>query len=160
MIGSTIRSAKMNAITPANEIPPDHRTAASGTFPIEQTKLSTAIIGPAMTFSSVFTGPEASFRNRALKKSSPSRPMKPASRKPIVISFHSIPQSWRKFWATSDHAPTRLVAGGVVLMAVLRSPGVLACLLLDRAGDEESQRRPHQGDQHDPAEVLREGELP
>ena len=53
MIGSTIRSAKMKAITPANEIPPDHSTAASGTFPIEQTKLSTAMIGPAITFSIV-----------------------------------------------------------------------------------------------------------
>ena len=36
----------MNAITPPNEMPPDHSTAASGTFPIEQTKLSTAITGP------------------------------------------------------------------------------------------------------------------
>ena len=30
MIGSTIRSAKMNAITPAKQRPPDHSTAASG----------------------------------------------------------------------------------------------------------------------------------
>src|SRR5215472_17401217 len=36
--GSTIRSAKMNAITPPKLIPPFHSTAASGTFPTEQTR--------------------------------------------------------------------------------------------------------------------------
>ena len=46
MIGSTIRSAKMKAITPAKQIPPRQSTAASGTLPTEQTKLSTAITGP------------------------------------------------------------------------------------------------------------------
>ena len=46
MIGSTIRSAKMNAITPAKLMPPLQSTAASGTLPTEQTKLSTAISGP------------------------------------------------------------------------------------------------------------------
>src|SRR6266700_3104012 len=45
-IGSTIRSAKMNASTPPKEMPPFQRTAASGTFPIEQTKLRTATSGP------------------------------------------------------------------------------------------------------------------
>ena len=41
-----IRSAKMNAITPPKLIPPFHSTAASGTLPIEQTKLSTEMTGP------------------------------------------------------------------------------------------------------------------
>ncbi len=41
-----IRSAKMNAITPPKLIPPFHNTAASGTLPIEQTKLITAMSGP------------------------------------------------------------------------------------------------------------------
>ena len=36
-----MRSAKMNEITPPNEIPPFQRAAARGTFPIEQTKLMT-----------------------------------------------------------------------------------------------------------------------
>jgi len=36
-----------------------------------------------------------------VEKSSPSRPMKPASRNPIVISFHSIRQSLEKLSATS-----------------------------------------------------------
>ena len=34
-IGSTIRSAKMKAITPPKLMPPFQKTAASGTFPIE-----------------------------------------------------------------------------------------------------------------------------
>ena len=46
--------------------------------------------------------------------------MNPASRKPIVISFHSIAQSLRKLWATSDHASsemTRWRSGSSVLTA-------------------------------------------
>ena len=35
MIGRTMRSANRNASTPAKLIPPDHRTAASGTLPTE-----------------------------------------------------------------------------------------------------------------------------
>ena len=57
MIGITIRSANRKASTPAKLIPPDHRTAASGTLPTEQTKLSTAMIGPTITFSIVGTAP-------------------------------------------------------------------------------------------------------
>ena len=45
----------MKAITPAKLIPPDQSTAASGTLPTEQTKLSTAMSGPTITFSSVCT---------------------------------------------------------------------------------------------------------
>ena len=41
-----IRSAKMNATTPPKLIPPFHSTAASGTLPIEQTKLSREMTGP------------------------------------------------------------------------------------------------------------------
>src|ERR1700712_5119086 len=46
--GRMIRSAKMNATTPPKLIPPFHSTAASGTLPIEQTKLRMAMIGPTM----------------------------------------------------------------------------------------------------------------
>ena len=53
---------------------------------------------------SVCTAAGASSRKRPLKKSSPSSAMKPASRKPVRISFHSICQSPRKLCATSDHA--------------------------------------------------------
>src|SRR5262249_58553262 len=45
-IGSTIRSAKMKAITPPKLIPPLQSTAASGTLPMEQTKLTIATNGP------------------------------------------------------------------------------------------------------------------
>ena len=36
----------MNAVTPPKLMPPFHRTSASGTFPIEHTKLTTATSGP------------------------------------------------------------------------------------------------------------------
>src|SRR5579884_2951552 len=45
-IGSTIRSAKMKLTTPPKLIPPRQSTAASGTFPTEQTKLTIATSGP------------------------------------------------------------------------------------------------------------------
>ena len=94
----------MNASTPAKLIPPDQSTAASGTLPTEQTKLRTATSGPTMTFSIAWTGSGASSMKRALKKSSPSRPMKPANRKPRVISFQSIRQSRTKKRPTSPQA--------------------------------------------------------
>ena len=77
----------MNAITPAKLIPPDHSTAASGTLPTEQTKLSTAMTGPMNAPQIAWTAAGESLRNRPLKKSSPSSEMKPASRKPTVISL-------------------------------------------------------------------------
>src|SRR5579884_2106334 len=104
MIGSTIRSANTNATTPPNEMPPDHRTAASGTLPTEQTKLRTATAGPSTTFSIVRSGWLALWMKRPPKKPLPRSPMKPASRNPAPISFHSIAQSLRKLCATSDHA--------------------------------------------------------
>ena len=68
MIGSTIRSAKMNAITPAKLIPPDHSTAASGTLPTEQTKLSTAMTGPMSAPHSVCTAAGASVEEQAVEE--------------------------------------------------------------------------------------------
>lgn len=41
-----IRSAKRNETTPPKRMPPFHSTAASGTLPIEHTKLTTATTGP------------------------------------------------------------------------------------------------------------------
>ena len=60
--------AKMKAITPAKEMPPDQRTAASGTLPTEQTKLSTAISGPTMTFSSDPSARGASSMKQAVEE--------------------------------------------------------------------------------------------
>src|ERR1700758_5082342 len=45
-IGSTIRSANRNAMTPPKLIPPFHSTAARGTFLIEQTNEMIATTGP------------------------------------------------------------------------------------------------------------------
>ena len=86
----------MNAITPANEIPPDQSTAASGTFPTEHTNERTATSGPTITFCSVFSQPVSSVRKSALKKSIGRSAMKPAITNPAVISFQSISQSPRK----------------------------------------------------------------
>ena len=38
----------MKTITPPKLIPPFHNTAASGTLPIEQTKLTIATMGPTI----------------------------------------------------------------------------------------------------------------
>ena len=160
----------MNAITPAKLIPPDHSTAARGTLPTEQTKLSTAISGPTITFSIAVTSGGASLTNRPLKKSSPSRPMKPASRKPIVISFQSICQSPRKLCgdvrpgvdATLSRSPPAQPprrprgAGGRRRPRCACSPR----LLLEARRDEQPQRHRHQHDHHDAADVLGQRELP
>src|SRR5205809_7077655 len=45
-IGRMIRSAKMKLITPPKLMPPFQSTAARGTLPTEQTKLSIEITGP------------------------------------------------------------------------------------------------------------------
>ena len=94
----------MNAITPANEIPPAQSTAARGTLPTEHTNESTATIGPINTFSSSCPVPPVSERKSPLKKSIGSSATKPAIRKPAPISFQSISQSLRKLSATSVHA--------------------------------------------------------
>ena len=52
-----MRSAKMNAITPPNEMPPVHSAAASGTLPMEHTKLMIAMKGPTRAFSRVVQNP-------------------------------------------------------------------------------------------------------
>jgi len=47
-----------------------------------------------------------------------------------------------------------------MLMAGVGFTGVAACDLFELGGDEEAQQGGHQHDHHDPADVLREGELP
>jgi hypothetical protein len=61
------------------------------------------MIGPTITFSIVGNGAGALRMNRCSKNPLPNWAMNPASRNPIVISFHSICQSPRKLCATSDH---------------------------------------------------------
>ena len=52
-----MRSAKMKEITPPKEMPPFHSAAASGTLPMEHTKLTMAMNGPTMTFSTLVQKP-------------------------------------------------------------------------------------------------------
>src|SRR5919206_5301083 len=94
----------MNAITPENEMPPAHKTAASGTLPTEQTNESAATTGPNTTFSSRRGTVGASVTNKPLKNDIGSSAMNPAITKPAPISFQSIAQSPRKLCATSDQA--------------------------------------------------------
>ena len=94
----------MKAITPENEIPPAHKTAASGTLPTEHTNESAATTGPSTTLSSRRGVAEECVRNSRLKNDIGRSATKPAITKPAVISFHSISQSPRKLCATSDHA--------------------------------------------------------
>ena len=47
----------MNEITPPNEMPPFHSAAASGTLPMEHTKLMMAMNGPTMAFSTLVQKP-------------------------------------------------------------------------------------------------------
>ena len=139
MIGRTIRSAKMNAITPPKLIPPDQSTAASGTFPTEQTKERTAISGPTITFSTAATGPEASDRKSVLKKSFPSRPTNPARRKPsddllpqhLPVAAEVVGDVRPGRGARQPLAQRELLAGRVVLVAGVGLLGVAAGRLLE-----------------------------
>ena len=65
--GNASRSAKMKATTPSKVISPCKSAAASGIFPIEQTKLMNAIDGPATAFSNAEMNPNISFF-RSMKK--------------------------------------------------------------------------------------------
>src|SRR6266540_6415481 len=98
----------MKAITPENEIPPAQSTAASGTFPTEQTNEITATSGPMITFSTRRSPLGASVTNRSLKNDAGKSAMNPAITNPPTISFQSISQSPRKLCATSDHAETEV----------------------------------------------------
>src|ERR671937_847189 len=62
----------MNAITPENEMPPAQSTAASGTFPTEQTNEKTATSGPTTTFSASCAAPDECVTKSPLKKLSAS----------------------------------------------------------------------------------------
>src|SRR5258708_12855972 len=82
----------MRAMTPPKRLPPFHRTAASGTLPIEQTKESIATSGPA-------SGPQSGAsrgwfaRNRPLHQVAGTHaPSAPAISSPPPTSFQTAPQ--------------------------------------------------------------------
>ena len=84
--GSAIKSAKIKAIVPPNEIPPCQSVAASGMFPTEQTKLMKAITGPMITFWMVVIIPLPD-RNSALQNDAgTSLAASPATTNPIINS--------------------------------------------------------------------------
>ena len=151
----------MNAITPANEMPPLQSTAASGMLPIEQTNASAATSGPDDHVLGDAHRREASVRNSRLKTSIGSVEMYPAITKPPAISFHSICQSPRKLCATSDHAcietslrrnGSRSAAHRRVKVTGGRRLSVQAYLFFALARHEPAERQPHQADQDDPAD--------
>ena len=85
-----IRSANTKAITPPKEMPPAHRAAASGTLPIEQTKLMIARNGPRTTFSSTEAKPCPVQNSDCQKLTGTAASAKPATTKPITSSLRSI----------------------------------------------------------------------
>src|SRR5207237_9183095 len=96
MIGMTIKSAKMNAMTPPKLMPLFHSTAASGTFPTEQTNEMTATSGPT-------SGPQTSAKvGLPVKKNDRQNPLgtqaasAPAISTPPATSRHPAAHALRK----------------------------------------------------------------
>ena len=95
-----IRSAKMNATTPPKLIPPFHSTAASGTLPIEQTKLSSEITGP-MSGPQIRAASGWPARNRCRQKLSGTQaPTAPAISSPTTTSRRTAAHSMTKMLLT------------------------------------------------------------
>src|SRR6266511_6296518 len=95
-IGSTIRSAKMKATTPPKLIPPFQRTAASGTFPIEQTKLITATSGPTSGPQNLAKLSWREKKNDSQKELGTQAASAPAIKRPPTMSFQIAAQSMTK----------------------------------------------------------------
>src|SRR5260370_25245837 len=95
-IGRMIRSAKMKLTTPPKLIPPLHKTAANGTLPTEQTKLTRATNGPTNGPSN-FARVGLFDRKKARQNESGTQAAKaPAISKPRAISIQTKAQSITK----------------------------------------------------------------
>src|SRR5438552_3782143 len=92
-IGSTIRSAKMNDTTPPKEIPPRQSTAASGTFPTEQTKLTIATSGPTSGPSTKAQAGWSDRKNGFQNASGTQAASAPAMSRPTATSIQTAAQS-------------------------------------------------------------------
>ena len=101
-----IRSARMKARTPPNEMPPFHSTAASGTLPIEHTNDSTATSGPISTPQIVESAPWCSRNSDCQKLSGTQAASAPAMRSPPKMSRATAAQSMTKF-AAVESTPSR-----------------------------------------------------
>src|SRR6266498_5449600 len=97
-IGSTTRSAKMNAITPPKLIPPFHSTAASGTLPIEQTNDSIATSGPTSGPHSLASSGWSTRKKPCQKLAGTHAASAPATSSPPAMSFQTETQSITKEW--------------------------------------------------------------
>src|SRR5215510_4894590 len=88
----------MNAATPPKLIPPFHSTAASGTFPIEQTNDSIATIGPT-NGPQIFDSKGWSTRKKLCQNDSGTHAASaPAISSPRPMSFQIEAQSMTKEW--------------------------------------------------------------
>src|SRR5215208_4522252 len=95
-IGSTSRSAKMNASTPPKLIPPFQSTAASGTLPIEQTKLPMATSGPISGPQNLANVGSSAKKIDCQNESGTQAASAPAIRKPPKMSIQIAAQSMTK----------------------------------------------------------------
>ena len=158
----------MNAITPENEIPPAQSTAASGTFPIEQTNERIATIGPTTTFSSSCTPAGASVRKRLLNTPIGSSATKPAIRKPtrdLLPEHLEVAAEVVRDVRPGGHrreplAPAALADRALVLVARVGRLRVARASSSSRLLTSSRSAEPDERDQHDPADELGQRELP
>src|SRR5260370_35648053 len=95
-MGKTIRSAKIKLTTPPKLIPPFQRTAANGTLPTEQTKLTRATNGPTRG-PSILASVGLLVKKKARQKESGTHAANaPAMSSPSTISTHTEAQSITK----------------------------------------------------------------
>ena len=152
MIGSTIRSAKMNAITPPKLMPPDQRTAASGTLPTEQTKLRTAMSGPDDHVLDGRHRPGGVGQEERVEEVVAERGDEPGQQEaegdllpqhlPVAAEVVGDVRPGR--CARDPLAQINLLAGRVVLMARVGLLRVLAGLLLEPGRDEAAKKERHE----------------
>src|SRR5665213_2411525 len=115
-----MRSAYKKARTPPNEIPLDHRIAASGTFPMEHTNDTTAISGPTTALPISCTPWGAPLRNRAFHVSfGTNAASTPAIKKPPSRSFQSIEKSIAQNFAMDFSMLWKDLLGGFLIAGVL-----------------------------------------
>ena len=95
-MGSTIRSAKMKASTPPKLMPPFQSTAASGTLPIEQTKLMIATTGPMIGPQNLASAWWFSRKSDRHHESGTQAASAPAIRRPPKMSIQIAAQSITK----------------------------------------------------------------
>src|SRR4051812_37093515 len=92
-------------MVPPKVMPPVHSAAASGTLPIEQTKLTIARNGPRTTFSTVDQNPCPVRNSDRQNDTGTAASAKPATTKPMTSSLRSIVRSLIVYDAASAQPP-------------------------------------------------------